>query len=135
MVGGIVDKGRIVGAHGEKRGIAVCQRAAETVVDSRLAAQMAIEIIGGAEGIVRLRDVVREKGRIEFGIFPFSRSKCFCKFFTVNADLPRQEAVRVQLDFAKLGYRRLVAAGQGQERRSEERRVGKECRSRWSPYH
>ena len=24
---------------------------------------------------------------------------------------------------------------QEQERRSEERRVGKECRSRWSPYH
>ena len=23
----------------------------------------------------------------------------------------------------------------GEERRSEERRVGKECRSRWSPYH
>ena len=23
----------------------------------------------------------------------------------------------------------------GKERRSEERRVGKECRSRWSPYH
>src|SRR5207244_11613399 len=79
---------------------------------------MAIEIIGGAERILRLRDVVREKGRIEFGIFPFSRSKCFCKFFTVNADLPRQEAVRVQLDFAKLGYRRLVAAGQGQERKA-----------------
>src|SRR2546430_11768866 len=25
--------------------------------------------------------------------------------------------------------------GQGAVRRSEERRVGKECRSRWSPYH
>ena len=24
---------------------------------------------------------------------------------------------------------------QGEELRSEERRVGKECRSRWSPYH
>ena len=24
---------------------------------------------------------------------------------------------------------------EGVERRSEERRVGKECRSRWSPYH
>ena len=23
----------------------------------------------------------------------------------------------------------------GQKKRSEERRVGKECRSRWSPYH
>src|SRR2546430_15355020 len=27
------------------------------------------------------------------------------------------------------------SANLGQQRRSEERRVGKECRSRWSPYH
>src|SRR5258705_374590 len=27
------------------------------------------------------------------------------------------------------------AAGEGQDLRSEERRVGQECRSRWSPYH
>src|SRR5256885_11120824 len=26
-------------------------------------------------------------------------------------------------------------AGSGEQTRSEERRVGKECRSRWSPYH
>ena len=31
--------------------------------------------------------------------------------------------------------RRIVAATFGEEVRSEERRVGKECRSRWSPYH
>ena len=29
----------------------------------------------------------------------------------------------------------LDAAGRGLKIRSEERRVGKECRSRWSPYH
>ena len=29
----------------------------------------------------------------------------------------------------------LTMAHQSQVRRSEERRVGKECRSRWSPYH
>ena len=29
----------------------------------------------------------------------------------------------------------LFAADPGQTIRSEERRVGKECRSRWSPYH
>src|SRR3712207_7824811 len=29
----------------------------------------------------------------------------------------------------------LVLAFDGSRRRSEERRVGKECRSRWSPYH
>ena len=28
-----------------------------------------------------------------------------------------------------------VAFGDGSYNRSEERRVGKECRSRWSPYH
>ena len=35
-------------------------------------------------------------------------------------------------------YNQLVADGDGFEEdrdRSEERRVGKECRSRWSPYH
>src|SRR5437868_10437622 len=30
---------------------------------------------------------------------------------------------------------RFVAYGNENERRSEERRVGKECRSRWAPYH
>ena len=29
----------------------------------------------------------------------------------------------------------LCASRQGDSERSEERRVGKECRSRWSPYH
>src|SRR6476661_9654062 len=33
-----------------------------------------------------------------------------------------------------LGHRD-AARGQRRRRRSEERRVGKECRSRWSPYH
>ena len=36
-----------------------------------------------------------------------------------------------------MGYRRpqSVAEMRGVKARSEERRVGKECRSRWSPYH
>src|SRR5215510_15971046 len=42
---------------------------------------------------------------------------------------------------SRRGEARPIAAGSGQVRkreargRSEERRVGKECRSRWSPYH
>src|SRR5471032_1069823 len=42
--------------------------------------------------------------------------------------------VQVEPDrlIARLGTQ---SQGQGHEMRSEERRVGKECRSRWSPYH
>ena len=39
---------------------------------------------------------------------------------------------------AKYGISRMGIFGsvaRGEQRRSEERRVGKECRSRWSPYH
>ena len=32
-------------------------------------------------------------------------------------------------------YGKQVPKGEGEQNRSEERRVGKECRSRWSPYH
>src|SRR5256885_2393421 len=46
-----------------------------------------------------------------------------------QADLNADYAVAAGHNVA-LGYR-----WQGIQRRSEERRVGKECRSRWSPYH
>ena len=43
----------------------------------------------------------------------------------VTADLPRHV----------ISYTQLSGASQVHAERSEERRVGKECRSRWSPYH
>ena len=33
------------------------------------------------------------------------------------------------------GVGRMIVTGDSADGRSEERRVGKECRSRWSPYH
>ena len=36
---------------------------------------------------------------------------------------------------AKMIEKGLIITGSDAELRSEERRVGKECRSRWSPYH
>ena len=38
------------------------------------------------------------------------------------------------LDMSLSTYKR-IANGESSRIRSEERRVGKECRSRWSPYH
>ena len=37
--------------------------------------------------------------------------------------------------YIKLGHLSEVISQIGVDKRSEERRVGKECRSRWSPYH
>ena len=51
---------------------------------------------------------------------------------------PTEGAIRATLiDIANcIGCRACqVACKQWNEKRSEERRVGKECRSRWSPYH
>ena len=41
----------------------------------------------------------------------------------------------VGFDGAALGCFDAFSVGAGEVVRSEERRVGKECRSRWSPYH
>ena len=38
----------------------------------------------------------------------------------------------IKKKFEEKGFRKIVII---EKKRSEERRVGKECRSRWSPYH
>ena len=49
------------------------------------------------------------------------------------ASFPREEAIEGVLDhIRKFWERRMIDQLLD---RSEERRVGKECRSRWSPYH
>src|SRR3712207_9269533 len=47
------------------------------------------------------------------------------------AVLERAQLVRKE----RRGREQIVRGDVGTVRRSEERRVGKECRSRWSPYH
>src|SRR5947209_20470202 len=58
-----------------------------------------------------------------------------------SSDLRRRERLRERIaDDVDAGLRGDVGqvaadAGEAGDRRSEERRVGKECRSRWSAYH
>src|SRR5574340_1302826 len=81
-------------------------------------------------------------GFVEAGCVPSRRHHCACG--RVVADvvpmLRRDEGLDRCADMAEpdyLAYPRTPGGtdGDGLAVRSEERRVGKECRSRWSPYH
>ena len=56
---------------------------------------------------------------------------------TVYVDKAELEQVHAEKDIVEdnTGLIRIKPIGRYDRGRSEERRVGKECRSRWSPYH
>src|SRR2546428_9770814 len=76
---------------------------------------------------------------------PILRDKKEDFYLTVSRLEPYKRVDLLVEAFARRHDRRLVVIGDGPElrhlrskaspNRSEERRVGKECRSRWSPYH
>ena len=56
----------------------------------------------------------------------------------IEAQLQRSESddgIVTVIDFSRVGMMDFSCADEIVAKRSEERRVGKECRSRWSPYH
>ena len=54
---------------------------------------------------------------------------------SVNKDLPREERIAEFVRQIRDPYHFKCGGFVVRASRSEERRVGKECRSRWSPYH
>ena len=61
--------------------------------------------------------------------------KHFTAFFSVEGDNIDPDNDIKQLIAEQIGAECEETWLVGQDKRSEERRVGKECRSRWSPYH
>src|SRR3712207_8242035 len=55
----------------------------------------------------------------------------------VHPQIPEKGSLGASGDLAPLAHMVLpmLGLGEAEYKRSEERRVGKECRSRWSPYH
>ena len=54
---------------------------------------------------------------------------------SLNELLDRIAALGVATDYDQIGLKPDLREINSPQARSEERRVGKECRSRWSPYH
>ena len=60
------------------------------------------------------------------------------KFIAIQSHLKKQETSRINnltLHLKQLEKEEQKNPKASRRKRSEERRVGKECRSRWSPYH
>src|SRR3712207_9480945 len=97
----------------ELRGIEVVGEAAGAAGAAALAAELSPDVVlmdlrmPGTDGIEGIRRIV-------------------------DAALPTRVLVLTTFDSNRHVYDALQAGAAG---RSEERRVGKECRSRWSPYH
>ena len=73
-------------------------------------------------------------------ILKFARTPAAFRFAAINAYSGRTPYLRTRGESACPGENNLDSTpgpryGQLDVGRSEERRVGKECRSRWSPYH
>ena len=57
------------------------------------------------------------------------------KTFQGLEEVLAQELTALGANDIQIGRRMVSFSGDKEMMRSEERRVGKECRSRWSPYH
>ena len=103
------------------------------------------KIIDNAEAIYADADLLRENGRFEraYSLFQLSIEE-IAKAFMLSGtlifeDLSSNEVqARLKKDLKDHELKSKNSIGLESifyEYRSEERRVGKECRSRWSPYH
>src|SRR5260370_8579331 len=67
---------------------------------------------------------------------PYNIATPLISNFLVHPELqPALMVVTIQLELAERLRAKPATEAYGALTRSEERRVGKECRSRWSPYH
>ena len=66
---------------------------------------------------------------------PRGTAERFLDAHYVRIDLPAALEFTADLARHKVENEMRLVQGQTIDERSEERRVGKECRSRWSPYH
>ena len=105
-----------------------------TLGDPCLTIHGGVNRLSGAQSTLDLHPIVASRGHARAGRFDpspaltnaalFARDRMLCLYcgdLFARSDLTRDHVVPTSRG--------------GGEKRSEERRVGKECRSRWSPYH
>ena len=83
---------------------------------------------------IELKEEVAQGTYANLAIITHSSSEFILDFIRVMPGMPKA-GVQSRIVLAPEHAKRLLRALEENIGRSEERRVGKECRSRWSPYH
>src|SRR3989441_9299006 len=115
---------RLSGGPREKTGVILGMSGSPVYIDGKLVGTIALsfpfskEAFAGITPIEEILQVVPEPARP-----PASGAASGARYTIVHASTDPP------------GGGRLIPEESGEDLRSEERRVGKECRSRWSPYH
>jgi len=87
---------------------------------------------GGVNTLEQMAEATRKRGYEYFGVADHSRSAHYAGGLS-EEEVEEQQAEVDRLNDNYAGKFRIFKGIESD--RSEERRVGKECRSRWSPYH
>src|SRR5258707_981076 len=85
--------------------------------------------------VLRAYPVQKKKPRIPSGPREITLTVCLTRLLPATEDHERRSTHTNQREGGRFRNRPDNEQGSGRGNRSEERRVGKECRSRWSPYH
>ena len=80
-----------------------------------------------------IREMVAWERGVPHRIQHFLKVHSFCRYIGMEEGL--DEATLRRLELAAVVHDIGIRPSEEKFGRSEERRVGKECRSRWSPYH
>src|SRR5713101_5175262 len=116
MIRRVADESRVIRPYRKEGRITVDEGGTKSFVDSHLTAQAAVEIFRSVEGVVRFRNVERENCSVKPCFVPLPGPQRVGKLCAVDANLPGQETVCIQLGFAILRRGGFVAAGQAFER-------------------
>src|SRR5205814_3392455 len=90
---GIADLRRFAGVENQEVGVMLDEAIGKSLLESRLAGQLPVEILRGVERIVRVGDVMPQHRRIEFSRLPVLGFQSVRQPQAILADLPRQRTV------------------------------------------
>ena len=121
----------------EEKEIKGIQIGKEEVKQSLFADDMILYIQNPKDATRKLLELINEFGKVAGAGYKINAQKSLAFLYTNDEKSEREikETLPYTTATKRIKYPGINLPRETKDLRSEERRVGKECRSRWSPYH